>query len=43
MKLTIASLFLAAPAMAFAPAGSFGINSALKMSTETSTDEKVRI
>lgn len=42
MKLALASLFFAAPAMAFAPVGSFGINSALKMSTETS-EEKVRI
>jgi hypothetical protein len=41
MKLVIASLFLAAPAMAFAPSASFGVNSALKMSTETET-EKVR-
>jgi hypothetical protein len=42
MKLALASLFFAAPAVAFAPARSFGVNTALKMSTETS-EEKVRI
>jgi len=39
MKLALATLFFAAPAMAFAPASSFGVNSALKMSTEV-TEEK---
>ena len=42
MKLALASLLFAAPAMAFAPTGSFGVqNTALKMSTEAAT-EKVR-
>lgn len=41
MKLALASLLFAAPAMAFAPSASFGVNSALKMSTETE-QEKVR-
>jgi hypothetical protein len=40
MKLALASLFLAAPAMAFAPSAHFGASSALKMATETT--EKVR-
>jgi fructose-bisphosphate aldolase class II len=35
MKLALASLFLAAPAMAFAPSAHFGASSALKMATET--------
>jgi len=39
MKLALASLVFAAPAMAFAPAGSFGVNSALRMSTETSEEK----
>mmetsp|Transcript_14862 Transcript_14862/g.18837 ORF Transcript_14862/g.18837 Transcript_14862/m.18837 type:complete len:404 (-) Transcript_14862:340-1551(-) len=34
MKLSLATLFFAAPAAAFAPSASFGVNSALKMSTE---------
>ena len=42
MKLALASLFFAAPAMAFAPTASFGVRSALKMSSETETEEKVR-
>ena len=42
MKLALASLIFAAPAAAFAPTGSFGVqNTALKMSTEAAT-EKVR-
>lgn len=41
MKLAIATLFFAAPAAAFTPSASFGVNSALKMSTEAAT-EKVR-
>jgi hypothetical protein len=41
MKLAVASLFFAAPAMAFAPTASFGVRSALKMSAETETEEKV--
>jgi hypothetical protein len=41
MKLALTSLFLAAPAMAFAPSAHFGASSALKMATETT--EKVRI
>jgi hypothetical protein len=40
MKLALASLFLAAPAMAFAPSAHYGASSALKMATETT--EKVR-
>ena len=42
MKLALATLFFAAPAAAFAPSASFGASSALKMSTEAST-EKVRM
>ena len=42
MKLALAPLFFAAPAMAFAPSASFGAMSALRMSTETETEEKVR-
>lgn len=41
MKLALATLVFAAPAYAFVPTGSFGVQSALKMSTETS-EEKVR-
>ena len=41
MKLALATLAFAAPAVAFAPTTSFGFRSALKMSTETS-EEKVR-
>ena len=41
MKLALATLFFAAPAAAFAPSASFGVNTALKMSTEAAT-EKVR-
>ncbi len=41
MKLSLATLFFAAPAAAFAPSASFGVNTALKMSTEAAT-EKVR-
>jgi fructose-bisphosphate aldolase class II len=35
MKLALASLFLAAPAMAFAPSAHFGSSTVLKMATET--------
>ena len=42
MKLALASL-LAVPAVAFAPTGSFGARrSAMQMSTEASTEAKVR-
>jgi len=41
MKLALATLVFAAPAFAFVPSGSFGVQTALKMSTETSK-EKVR-
>jgi len=40
MKLALASLAFAAPAMAFSPTASFGVkNTALKMSTETETEK----
>lgn len=39
MKLALATLFFAAPAAAFAPSASFGASSALKMSTEASTEK----
>jgi hypothetical protein len=42
MKLALTTLCLAVPAAAFAPTASFGVNSALKMSTEEATSEKVR-
>jgi len=42
MKLSLATLAFAAPAAAFAPTNSFGVRSALKMSTETS-EEKVSL
>ena len=42
MKLSLATLIFAAPAAAFAPSASFGVNSALKMSTEAETADKVR-
>ena len=43
MKLAIATtLSLAASAAAFAPSASFGVNTAMKMSTEEATTEKVR-
>ena len=41
MKLSLATLLFAAPAAAFAPSATFGVNTALKMSTEAAT-EKVR-
>ena len=41
MKLALTTLFLAAPAAAFAPSASFNVNTALQMSTEAAT-EKVR-
>jgi len=40
MKLSLATLIFAAPAAAFAPSASFGVNSALKMSTEAETADK---
>ena len=42
MKLALATLFFAAPAAAFAPTASFGVNTALQMSTEAAT-EKVSV
>merc|ERR1719487_229655 len=39
MKLSLATLFLAAPAEAFAPSASFSASSALKMSTEVETEK----
>jgi len=39
MKLSLATLFFAAPAAAFAPTASFGANTALKMSTEAATEK----
>lgn len=39
MKLALTTLFIAAPAAAFAPYASFSVNSALQMSTEAATEK----